>query len=263
MILINENVAFQVVIWNVDSGTLEAKISHSSEDSLTTVCWSPDGTKLACGGAKGNFYQTDAKGVVSDSWEGVRVQCLAYRADSRSVLAADTHNRIRTYAFDNLKDELVIQEEHGVIAFTLDDSDSYALVNLNQQGMHLWDIRSRTLIRKFKGVKNGFYSIHGCFGGPRGAQCYVASGSEDNKIYLYHVTKDDPIAVLSGHTRVVSAVTWNPICPQVLVSCSDDGSIRVWGPSEHYRRRHRMNYAAAKANGEGPSTTNGSANGVS
>ena len=29
------------------------------------------------------------------SWEGVRVQCLAYRADGRHILAADTHHRVR------------------------------------------------------------------------------------------------------------------------------------------------------------------------
>ena len=68
----------QIFIWNVETGTLESKISNGSEDSLVTVSWSPDGRNLACGGTKGQFYQCDVKGNVLDSWEGVRVLCLRY-----------------------------------------------------------------------------------------------------------------------------------------------------------------------------------------
>lgn len=39
-----------------------------------------------------------------ESWEGVRVQSLAWKHDGRSVLAADTHHRIRGYNFDDLTD---------------------------------------------------------------------------------------------------------------------------------------------------------------
>ena len=52
----------------------------------------------------GQFYQCDAKGQVLDSWEGVRVQCLSYRKDGKSVLAADTHHRLRSYNFEELSD---------------------------------------------------------------------------------------------------------------------------------------------------------------
>lgn len=43
-------------------------------------------------------------GNVSDSWEGVRVKCLWCRSDGKTVLAADTHHRIRGYNFDDLCD---------------------------------------------------------------------------------------------------------------------------------------------------------------
>ena len=31
-------------------------------------------------------------------------------------------------------------------------TDSYALINLADQGLHMWDIRARALVRKFRGV---------------------------------------------------------------------------------------------------------------
>ena len=45
-------------MWNVDTGLLEGKISHSTEDSLTTVSWSPDGRKITCGGSRGKIFLT-------------------------------------------------------------------------------------------------------------------------------------------------------------------------------------------------------------
>merc|ERR1719208_448767 len=78
----------EVCVWNVETGALECKIAHSAEDSLTTVAWSPDGRRIACGGERGQFYQCDTRGTVLDSWEGVRVKGLTYRQDGKHVLAA-------------------------------------------------------------------------------------------------------------------------------------------------------------------------------
>lgn len=46
----------------------------------------------------------DLDGTVIDSWDGVRVQCLACLPDNKTVLAADTQHRIRAYNFDDMTD---------------------------------------------------------------------------------------------------------------------------------------------------------------
>ena len=67
-------------------------------------------------------------------FSGVRVQALAYRKDNRSILAADTHHRIRSYNLeDEQSDKTIIQESHGVMTFTIDESDRYALLNIASQ----------------------------------------------------------------------------------------------------------------------------------
>ena len=50
------------------------------------------------------YFIKDLDGNVLDSWEGVRVQCLWCRKDGKTVLAADTHHRIRGYNFEELTD---------------------------------------------------------------------------------------------------------------------------------------------------------------
>ncbi|XP_035528956.1 WD repeat-containing protein 26 [Morone saxatilis] len=91
-------------LWNIQTGELRTKMSQSHEDSLTSVAWNPDGKRFVTGGQRGQFYQCDLDGNLLDSWEGVRVQCLWCLSDGRTVLASDTHQRIRGYNFEDLTD---------------------------------------------------------------------------------------------------------------------------------------------------------------
>ena len=49
------------------------------------------------------------------------------------------------------------------------------------QGVHLWDIRDRVLVRKFQGPRQEKYTIYSCFGGAN--QDFLASGSEGQCTY--------------------------------------------------------------------------------
>ena len=49
-------------------------------------------------------------------------------------ICTDTHHRIRAYNLDeDQTDHTVLQESHGIMSFTLDDSDRYALLNIANQ----------------------------------------------------------------------------------------------------------------------------------
>uniref|UniRef100_A0A8C1S8Y0 WD repeat-containing protein 26 n=1 Tax=Cyprinus carpio TaxID=7962 RepID=A0A8C1S8Y0_CYPCA len=216
-------------LWSVQTGELRTKMSQSHEDSLTSVAWNPDGKRFVTGGQRGQFYQCDLDGNLLDSWEGVRVQCLWCVNDGRTVLASDTHQRIRGYNFEDLTDRNIVQEDHPIMSFTVSKNGRLALLNVATQGVHLWDLQDRVLVRKYQGVTQGFYTIHSCFGGYN--EDFIASGSEDHKVYIWHKRSELPIAELTGHTRTVNCVSWNPVLPGLMASASDDGTVRVWGPA--------------------------------
>ncbi|KAL6108655.1 wdr26 [Pungitius sinensis] len=216
-------------LWNVQTGELRTKMSQSHEDSLTSVAWNPDGKRFVTGGQRGQFYQCDMDGNLLDSWEGVRVQCLWCLSDGRTVLASDTHQRIRGYNFEDLTDRNIVQEDHPIMSFTVSKNGRLALLNVATQGVHLWDLHDRVLLKKYQGVTQGFYTIHSCFGGHN--EDFIASGSEDHKVYIWHRRSELPIAELAGHTRTVNCVSWNPVLPGLLASASDDGTVRIWGPA--------------------------------
>ncbi|XDV41268.1 hypothetical protein PO909_010160, partial [Leuciscus waleckii] len=216
-------------LWNVQTGELRTKMSQSHEDSLTSVAWNPDAKRFVTGGQRGQFYQCDLDGNLLESWEGVRVQCLWCMNDGRTVLASDTHQRIRGYSFEDLTDRNIVQEDHPIMSFTVSKNGRLALLNVATQGVHLWDLQDRVLVRKFQGVTQGFYTIHSCFGGHN--EDFIASGSEDHKVYIWHKRSELPIVELTGHTRTVNCVSWNPCIPSLMASASDDGTVRIWGPA--------------------------------
>jgi len=215
-------------LWNVETGELRVRMNQTPEDSLTSASWHSDGKRFVAGGTRGQFYQCDLDGNVLDSWEGVRVTCLACQGDNKIVLASDTHHRMRGYNFEELTDFQVIEEDHPIMSFTLSDDSRRALLSVATQGVHLWDLKDKVLVRKFQGVTQGFYTIHSCFGGIN--QDFLASGSEDNKVYIWHHKRETPISILEGHSRTVNCVHWNPKLPGMLASAADDGTVRIWGP---------------------------------
>lgn len=66
------------------------------------------------------------------------------------------------------------------MSFTVNKTDRLALLNIVSQGVHLWDLQDKCLVRKFQGVTQGHFSIHSCFGGMN--HDFIASGSEGLKI---------------------------------------------------------------------------------
>lgn len=58
--------------------------------------------------------------------------------------------------------------------------------------------------------------------------CMLASGRENGTIVLWRKDRQTPVSTLSGHTGVVNDVCWAPNIPKLLVSASDDRTIRFW-----------------------------------
>lgn len=92
-------------IWCLDEERVKLRVCQATDDSLTCVAFNGDGTRFVAGGIKGQFYMFGIDGTVLDQWDGIRVNSLHFMSDNKTVLAADTHNRIRAYVFDNPRSE--------------------------------------------------------------------------------------------------------------------------------------------------------------
>lgn len=224
-------------VFNVNTEELHNTIIHSESESYTTCSWHMNGKRFAAASLQGNFHLFDVDGNRLGTREGVRVQCLSFlHKDPKYILAADIHNRIRAYSVEDMRrhtldDRDVIEESFPIISFVVSPDDKYIAVNLQSQGVHLWDYQTTTLMRVYNGVSQRNMAIFSSFSSLP-APIFLASGSEDGNVYIYHINKPDrPLVILTGHSKCVSCVTWNPRYPEFLVSVSDDRLVTLWGPT--------------------------------
>lgn len=108
----------------------------------------------------------------------------------------------------------------------LSSDERYLLVNTNISEIHLWDLQTKQKVQKYTGHSQTVSFVGGCFGGI--SQNFVVSGSEDSQIYIWHRMTGSLLSTLSGHAGIVNMVAWSPKNSKLLVSCSDDHTIRFW-----------------------------------
>jgi hypothetical protein len=121
----------------------------------------------------------------------------------------------------------VIQERGAMTSLQLSPDGRYALVNV-PEALNEWDLDTRRLVRAYRGQRQSRFVIRTCYGGARDA--FVASGSEDSRVYVWRRSSGALVAKLVGHGGVVNAVSWNPRHAGMLASGSDDGTVRIWIP---------------------------------
>eukprot|EP00731_Ephydatia_muelleri_P027695 Em0019g568a len=229
----------EALVFNSETGEMKCRVHNSPEESLTCCAWHNDGKRFYLGGTRGQFFECNLDGSVMASWEGIRLQAIATHPSSDVVYAADTHNRIRQYNFRDKSSATLVQEDSPIMSFTLSRNGQHALLNVTGQGVHVWDLRDRCLVRRYQGIQQGLYTIHSTYGGT--SDSFIASGSEDNHVYVWQCRREMPVVVLQGHTRPVNCVVWNPVMFDMIASASDDGSIRLWGTEEQLKRLQEYN----------------------
>ena len=71
----------------------------------------------------------------------------------------------------------------------------------------------------------------------------IPSGAEDRCAHVWDRHFRAKVATLKGHSDVVNCVAFNPACEEMLVSASDDHTIRVWRSRQLSKSNHQSNVA--------------------
>merc|ERR1711991_493661 len=70
------------------------------------------------------------------------------------------------------------------------------LVNVND-GLHLYDLNKRQITKIYRGQIQSRFVIRACFGGGSN-NAFVASGSEDSRVFIWHREKTQCLSILEG-----------------------------------------------------------------
>ncbi|KAB1997244.1 hypothetical protein ERO13_D12G011500v2 [Gossypium hirsutum] len=215
--------------WDVSSGEC-LHVYEKTGVGLISCGWFPDGRGIFAGMTDKSICLWDLDGRDLECWKGqrtLRISDMAITDDGKRIISVCRESAIllldREAKFDRL-----IEEVDMITSFSLSKDNKFLLVNLMNQEIHLWSIEGDPkLISEYKGHKRTRFVIRSCFGGLD--QSFIASGSEDSQVYIWHRCSGELLLALPGHSGAVNCVSWNPGNLHMLASASDDGAIRIWG----------------------------------
>lgn len=217
--------------WDVNTGEC-LNIYERVGVGLISCGWFPDGKGIVSGMADKSICLWHLDGGELECWKGQRtleISDMAITDDGKWIISICRDSEILFFDRE-AKVERTIKENDFVTSFSLSKDNKYLLVNLLSQEIHLWNIEENPkIISTFKGHKRSRFIIRSCFGGFE--QTFIASGSEDSQVYIWHRSTGELVATLPGHSGAVNCVSWNPKNHGMLASAGDDAKIRIWGTS--------------------------------
>ncbi|KAG7550003.1 WD40 repeat [Arabidopsis thaliana x Arabidopsis arenosa] len=235
--------------WDVDSGDC-VHMYEKGGISPISCGWYPDGQGIIAGMTDRSICMWDLDGRELECWKGQRTQKvsdIAMTDDGKWLVSVCKDSVISLFDREATVERL-IEEEEMITSFSLSIDNKYILVNLLNQEIRLWNIEGDPkIVSRYKGHKRSRFIIRSCFGGYK--QAFVASGSEDSQVYIWHRSTGKLIVELPGHAGAVNCVSWSPTNLHMLASASDDGTIRIWGLDRINQQNQKKHVQGSSSNG--------------
>ncbi|KAF8965302.1 WD40 repeat-like protein [Flammula alnicola] len=221
------------------SGGLDRRIIVWDADGKIRDAWGPTAIRLTDLAVTPDFTRLVAIGMefppsippVSDTTQSRGAQTAgdvpsASGGNGTPAVARPPH-RMMVFDLATKQVESSTRLEGELTSVQTSQDSQYALINHAPNEIHLWDLHTGKIARKYEGQIQGRHVIRSCFGGIDGN--FVVSGSEDANVYTWHRESGMLLEILSGHGEgSVNSVAWNPVNERMFASCSDDRTIRIW-----------------------------------
>lgn len=151
-----------------------------------------------------------------------------------SRLRDDQRSKLHLFNLSKKQEEEGILMAEEMMSVAVSSDSRYVLINQRPNEAQLWNLQDKSLVATYTGQRVSRDMIRCCFGGSE--ESFIATGSEDSIIYIYHRNTGKLLERLVGHgPGSVNTVAWHPKLPSLLASCGDDGTIRIWQPASSTR----------------------------
>ena len=206
--------------------------THNNKDPVHTVAFCNNDTAVISGGINKQIFITSVDGSKSESFSTISVGDIKVDDEKHLIYVIEAAgNKIICYNILSKQELYRIEARENIISCDISLDKKFMLINISliHPELQVWDLQLNQFIKRYTGHLQKKYYIKSVFGGY--GQSFVASGSEDALIYIWNRSTEVLLNKLSGHTSIVNCVAWSPTDPSLLISGSDDYTIKVWDSS--------------------------------
>lgn len=198
------------------------------DEPVSGCVWAADNNSFVIGTLSTNgitSFTVDSDEVIE--WKKThRVQDLCGSPDGKWLIAADDQKSLHIYNAATRQLEYNMDVKALPTSVSVSKDSKHLLVNKRDGEAILIDLHTRTPVQKYLGHTGGDYLIRSTFGGAN--ESFVACGSEDGNILIWHKNIGAAVERLHGHVPRCNAVAWNPADSCMLASCGDDHRVKMY-----------------------------------
>jgi len=217
-----------VKIWSNVTGQLTYTVEQHT-DIVQAVAFYDGDKAVISGGISKQILINWIDSSKSESINSIRVGSLKVDDNTHLLYIIEAAGKkVICYNIPDKREIYRLEARENILSSALSSDGRYMLLNVSfmYPELQLWDLRERQVMRRYTGHAQERYYIKAIFGGHD--QFFVASGSEDAIIYIWNKNTEVLINKLPGHTSMVNCIAWSPTDPSLLVSGSDDYTVKVW-----------------------------------
>ncbi|OMJ82457.1 hypothetical protein SteCoe_16866 [Stentor coeruleus] len=213
-----------VNIWCATQGTHLYSLKDHTE-KVTSCMWIGS-EQLLTGAIDRKLILWDNKNK-SKTWE-IRVRQIE-KSLSGCIIAVLNASKpeVQIFSYNPIEKICVINEEESITSIQINKAGNQLLtvVSLTPPKMHLWSITG-SLLQTFEGFKQERFILRPTFAGPN--DDLVLIGSEDGYVFVWSKVQGSKLGVFKGHGSTVNTVAIHPKSPNLVITTSDDGSVKMW-----------------------------------
>lgn len=153
-----------------------------------------------------------------------RVSRVKFHPSGRFLGACVHDNSWRLWDLET-QEEVLFQEGHSKAVYCIafqGDGSLAATGGMDAFG-RVWDLRTGRCVMFLTGHQNPVLCADWS---PQGY--HLVTGSEDNTLKVWDVRARQTLYTIPAHTGIITGVKYDKLNGQYLVSCSYDGSVRLW-----------------------------------